>query len=159
MKSAIIVLALALAACAAPPTRAQGAGAIRAAPAHKSALRDWKWWVGEAVIVTATGIDAQSSCRMWARGYVEANGPARGNNSCGETVGIIMGANIVYTTLHLLNHRYIVQTSDDSKLWRTLGRLEIPAIVAAIHGQAAAHNYGQAPLPRCPAGTACPAGE
>jgi hypothetical protein len=95
---------------------------------------DWKWWGGEAVIVTAAGLDGKTSCDVYKRGYVEGNLINRGNTSCGEAAGILFGDAAFYTALHLLNHKYLV--GSDKRWVNIVGRAGVPGAVAAIHAQA-----------------------
>jgi len=158
MKTARIALAWLLLFLAVGTIQAQGARPSIAGRAHPSALRDWKFWAGAAVMYISTALDAHSTCQNQGYRYTEQSPVFRGNTSCAATVGIILGADAFYTGIHLVMHRYVVNESWDSTAWRTAGRLEVPMIVAGIHLSAAAHNYGVPKPPRCPAGTVCPAG-
>lgn len=129
-------------------SHAQGAGVSLSTPAHKSALRDWRWWVGEGVIVGATVLDAQSTCRNFRRGYAEGVGPLAGQKDCVKTSLFAVGANATYTAMHLWVHR--TAKDADVRGEKPMSYMLIPGIVFAIHGSAAIHNY-RLPDPRtCP---------
>jgi hypothetical protein len=110
---------------------------VDARPKHF--YKDWKWWTGEAMILTAVTLDAQSTCHGFSHGYVETNFLARGSISCGHAISALAIGGGIYTTLHLLNRKYIAD--GESKTWDFLGYTEVPAIAGAFHLHAAAHNY------------------
>lgn len=107
--------------------------------APKHWYRDLKWWAGEAVIVTVTSLDAQSTCQGFSRGGVESAAILSGNHSCGTEVGVMAGGIAFYTTLHALEWHF--GHKDESKIVRDLYPWAIPAVVTAVHLPAAIHNY------------------
>jgi hypothetical protein len=145
MKRTLAILAFSVTLAMASSSHAYAAPPPAPASAHKSALRDWKWWIGEGVILASTALDAHSTCRNMRYGYLEQTWPLRGSSSCRATVGFIIGGVSVYTAIHLLFHKHVV--GRDSLPLDVAGYAEIPAIVAGIHLSAAAHNYSL-PVPR-----------
>lgn len=108
---------------------------------HQSrpALKDWRWWIGEGIILGAVAADAASSCRFPAHGYREANPILGPHPSCRDTSLLLTGAAGFYTGLHLLNH-WIGRNEDyGPNQWLRYG--SVPLAVAAVHGTAAVHNY------------------
>jgi len=142
MRARIAVLILALTLGMASYSRAQGTRPNWAGRVHVSALRDWRFVAGEAVIATVQILDGYSSCRAFGRGYVEGNPVFKGNHSC-RNVGLQMGGAFAFdTTLNLLEHKY--GAGDPSRFWRNFAAWSIPAIAVAVHGSAAAHNFSLA---------------
>lgn len=111
-----------------------------AAPRRHHWFTDPKWWAGEAVIVTAVALDGNSTCRAVARGGVEQNMILGPHPSCGQVAALDIGAVGYWTGFHILEWKL---SYDDPKLgWRLMGYTAIPVAAAAIHGSAAAENYG-----------------
>lgn len=105
---------------------------------HKPWFKNPEWWARHAVIVGALAADGVTTCDSFARGYVEQNSLARGNHSCRATGFQLAGAFAFYETLNWASVR--VMRDDPSPRWRFASRWSMPAVVAGVHGQAAAHN-------------------
>lgn len=152
MRLQIAILVLAASVLPAGVGRAQGARPIPSVRAHKPALKDKHWWIGEAVILASTTLDAQSTCRGFNRGLVEQSFLLRGSQSCRNAVLAIGVGDVVYTALHLWAHK--LGGSDAPLGWRIVGDTEVPGIVAAFHLRAAIHNYRveSAPAPGADSG-------
>lgn len=102
----------------------------------------WKskaWWVGEAGIVFANGLDTHSTCQNIGASGVESSLLFSGNRSCGAAIGIGLGSIGFETSMHILE--WHVGQNDPKKVFRKLAPWTVPAAVMPIHLQAAAHNY------------------
>ena len=132
---------------------AQGAGTSNLPPAHKSALRDWHWWAGEAVILAAVSADGVTSCRAFSHGGTESGILGRGSSSCKWlAVKLTAGASF-YTILHGINHSIGV---DSDPRWLRLEKdIAVPLPVGLVHGLAALHNTNLPTAQACPAGLGC----
>ncbi len=152
----------------APKSKATGALAVivlflLAVPAQASP-RHWysdaKWWAGTAVIVGATALDVQSTCRNFGRGYVEGDFVIRGSTSCGEVSGIAFSAAAFSVGMHALawhcqqedfwthadgqrgrcyGENHYVGKHPTLNAWLVYGA--IPAIQFGAHVPAAIYNY------------------
>jgi len=105
--------------------------------------RHWytdKWfWVGEGVGVAARTLDCTSTQQRLSQGYAEGNllvGPHPGR---GAVIGLCVGSEAALTGLHIVSWKY--SHNEPSKLWRNVGRWEVPAIQGGVFGSAAARNY------------------
>lgn len=134
---ALLILAATVAIVA--QAQAQDGRARASNPAPISALRDKKWWVGEAVILGTLAADGQSTCRAFGQGYHESNPILQNTSRCRNVALFVAGAAVAQTVAHLLVHRYSQRI--DGKWWHLQGYVAIPAVVVAIHGSAAIHNY------------------
>lgn len=108
--------------------------------AHKSALKNWKWWAGEGVQVAAMVASAQVSCNGYKRGLVEGFGLTPGVHSCGLTYAITGVGIAAETALHWWI--YNVSQESDSKAERAFGYLEIPTITTGIMIGVIHHDLG-----------------
>lgn len=104
---------------------------------------DKQFWLGEAVIIGATVADAKTTCDGFHRGLVEGNPLDRGSHSCGATIGLLSIGTVVYSTLHIASYRML--QDDDSRRWRALSLVAVPAIACAFHCSAAIHNANLGP--------------
>ena len=104
-------------------------------------VKDWRWWIGEGVIITASVIDADSSAKV-----------ARVCPTC-EEAAFILSAHpsqkaIWHATIfkvmfltgeHIVSHRLVA--NDPSLVWRSLGYYTIPAFYGGLSLAAAGNNY------------------
>lgn len=116
------------------------AGSAQAKPRHW--YKDGKFWTGVAVIGASVALDAQSTCRAFARGAVEQTLATRGNTSCGTTAGVSVAAFGFYTGAHYLMWRYVAKPEGKQDTLGKLAYVTIPAIAVGVHISAAVHNYG-----------------
>lgn len=100
---------------------------------------DWKWWVGESVIVTAVVLDGKSTCDGFKRGLVEGNFVLRGSTSCGKNLGLLVVEGAVQTGLHAESYRLL--RDDPSPTWRAVSLVTVPVIACSFHCTAAARNF------------------
>jgi hypothetical protein len=100
---------------------------------------DWHWWAGEAVIVGAVIADGRSTCQGFSRGLVEGNPLDRGAHNCGSAAGMLAVGGSIYTVLHIESYRIL--QNDESRAWRGLSLVTIPAIACAFHCTAAVNNF------------------
>lgn len=109
---------------------------MEASPRHW--YSDGKFWIGEAVIVASTFADARTTCKGFSRGLVEGNPLAQNSNSCGSAIAILSIGTVIYSGLHVASYRIL--QDDNSKRWRALSLITVPAIACAFHCAAAVHN-------------------
>jgi hypothetical protein len=101
--------------------------------------KDWKWWVGEAVIAGAFVADAHSTSLAQSRHVgIEGNpflGPHPDNKAI---VGLSLTGFAIETGLYAGCWHF---SHDDTKPWRILGYTGIPVGGVVILGRSAKHNY------------------
>jgi hypothetical protein len=112
-------------------------GTADARPKHW--YTDWKVYVGLGVITGAVIADGQSTCLAFSHGYVEAGHFGRGNTSCAKATIGVTAAGALYGTTYILQARHFEESN--SRAWRAISLVALPAIVVAGHGSAAIHNY------------------
>jgi len=145
MRYRIPILVLALLVVWRPALRAQGVRRIDTRRTHISALRDWRFWTGEAIIAASQIVDGASTCRAFASGAVETSPIGRGGHSC-RTTGLVLGGAFAFdTTLNLLEHKYFIEKPGGA--FDDVIAFSVPAAVAPIHFAAAAHNFRVADRP------------
>ena len=91
------------------------------------------------MIGAAVALDAASTSRDIALGYVEQNrfvGPHPSNE---RLVGFGLLGFGIYSGLNYVNWR--LSHKDPSKEWRFFGHWAVPAVAAGFHGHYAWHNY------------------
>lgn len=117
--------------------------ALLAAPSasarQRKWYRDWKFWAGEGVIAAALVLDGRSTCDGFKYGFVEANAFSRGTRSCPRIARQLIIAGAVYTTVNLLEHKYVVEPGH--RYWNFAAYVETPVIVGVGHGYAADRNF------------------
>jgi hypothetical protein len=139
MRVRIAILVLAYVAIWQPTGRAQGVRPVQSGRTHISALRDWRFWTGEAVIAASQILDGASTCKAFHYGAVESSPLDRGSRSCRTASLGLSGAFAFDTALNLLQHKWFVD--GNGGVLDTVIAFSVPAAVAPIHFQAAAHNY------------------
>jgi hypothetical protein len=118
-----------------------------AEPKPRRWYKDWKWWVGEALIAGIRVADAHSSVTVRSRcpGCYETNFLLGKHPSTGALVAMSSAGLGVETTLHILSWKYC--RNEDSRLWRAVSYSLVPAITAvSIPG--IVHNYGLTSQPK-----------
>lgn len=145
MRVKFAVIGLVLAVSIPPCLGAQGRVRPTERTRHISALKDWRFWVGEAAIATAQILDGASTCRAFHRGAIESSVADFGTHNCGVAAGVLGGAFAFDTTLNLVEHKYFVESPRGA--FSTVVAFSVPAAVVPIHLQAAVHNFGIAPPP------------
>lgn len=90
------------------------------------------------MIAGAMFADAGTTCAGYSHGAVENHFPLRGNHSCGKTVAWMSVGVGVETSFHLLSYKFL--HDDPSPVWRNVGFVTVPAIVAVGSGTAIEHN-------------------
>jgi hypothetical protein len=113
---------------------------VEAKPRHW--YKDWKWWMGEAVIAGAFVADGYSTSLAQSRhAGVETNpflGPHPSNRGI---VGLSLAGFSVETAMHAACWHY---SHDENKGWRIFGYTTTPTAAAAVIGRSAAHNFSLA---------------
>jgi hypothetical protein len=117
---------------------------------HKHWYKNYKWWIGTAVIGTAVALDAHSSCRALGQpGMGETNLLVIGTPTCWKVSLVEVSAFSFYTAMHVLE--YNVSRNDytgyHGRFVETFGLMAIPAGIAVVHISAAVHNY-EIPVPK-----------
>lgn len=113
------------------------APAAQAKPKHF--YQDWRWWIGTAVIGTATVLDYSSTAHDGSRGLSESNNILLGPHpSSGRLVGVGLADFAFFTALHAGSYELV--RNDPNKASQTAGLLDVPVIAGAIHGYGFASN-------------------
>src|SRR3974390_676398 len=112
--------------------------AIPAFGSPKHWYTDKKWWVGEAVIVTAVALDMNSTAGAIHRGGWETNVFLCPHPSTRRIAIMGTAAGGYWTFFHALDWHFF---HDDSKGFRIFSYTAIPAIAVATHVPAAINNY------------------
>jgi hypothetical protein len=103
---------------------------------------DWKWWVGEGVIVGAMAADMRSSMLVSMRcpQCTEQNRLLGKHPSAKAQVTLLSVGIVAETGLHIAAWK--LGHDDPNRFWRNMARWEVPVIVGVGEGYYAHHNYG-----------------
>jgi hypothetical protein len=114
-----------------------GATGAEARPRHW--YKDWKWWVGEAVIAGAFVADAHSTSLAQSQHIGIESSPFLGSHPDNKSiVGLSLTGFAIETGIHAGCWHF---SHEDTKPWRVLGYTAIPLEGVLILGRAAKHNY------------------
>jgi hypothetical protein len=101
--------------------------------------KDWKWWIGEAVIAGAFVADAHSTALAQSHHIGIESSPFLGPHPDNKSiVGLSLTGFAIETGIHAGCWHF---SHEDTKPWRVLGYTGIPLEGALILGRSAKHNY------------------
>ncbi len=118
------------------------ASLAHAEPRPRRWYKDWKWWVGEALIAGIRAADAHSTVTTPSRcpGCIETNLFLGKHPSTGAIVAISSGGFGLESALHILSWKYC--PNENSRWWRAASYALVPGVDAAGSIPAIVHNYG-----------------
>ena len=121
---------------------------VDAKPSPKRWYKDWKWWVGEALIAGIRAADVHSSMLVRSRcpGCIETNPFLGKHPSNGGLIAMGSAAFGIETTLHILSRKY--GHDDNSRAWSFASYALVPGADAALSIRVIVHNYSLASKPR-----------
>jgi hypothetical protein len=110
---------------------------VEAKPKHW--YKDWKWWIGEAVIAGAFVADAHSTSMAQSRHIGIESSPFLGPHPDNKSiVRLSLTGFAIETGIHAGCWHF---SHEDTKPWRVLGYTGIPLEGVLILGRSAKHNY------------------
>ena len=114
----------------------------QAEPRPKHWFKDWKWWVGEALIAGIRAADAHSSVTAQANcpACNETNFFLGKHPSTGALAGFAAAGLGIETTFHILSWKNC--PDENSRWWRVASYALIPSVDAAVSIPGIVHNYG-----------------
>jgi hypothetical protein len=113
-----------------------------AEPRPRRWYKDWKWWVGEALIAGIRAADAHSTVTTHSRcpGCIETNFFLGKRPSTGAVVAISGAGFSLESALHILSWKYC--PDERSRWWRAASYALVPGVDAAGSIPGIVHNYG-----------------